>query len=108
MLAVPDQTAKPLQLHRQSRVTIFPTGFGYCMLWKSLYTVSTLNGLALPKQLTVLLSKREGPMSSLSNNVLQSPLLFPLSGFCDYEEYVIKKNGIRKICSKKRVCRIMF
>ena len=58
VLAVPDQTAKPLQQHRPSRVTSFLTGFVYRTLWKSLYKVSWLNGLALPKQLTVLLIKR--------------------------------------------------
>ena len=46
--------------------------------------------------------------ASLTNTVFLSPLLSPLSGFRDYEGYVIQKNGIRKRCSKKRVCRIMF
>ena len=63
----------------------------YRTLWQSLYEVRLLNGLALPKQLTVLLIKREGPMSSSSTNVLQSPLPSPLSGFFDYEGYVIQK-----------------
>ena len=45
----------------------------------------------------VILSKREGPMSSLSTNVLQSPLLSPLSGFCDYEGYVIQKKTVLDI-----------
>ena len=63
VLAVPAQTAEPLRLHRPSRVTSFPTGFGYLTLWQSLYKVSILNGLAFPKQLTILLSKHEGPMA---------------------------------------------
>ena len=49
VLAVPAQTAKPLQLHTPSRVTSCPTGFGYRTLWQSLYKVSILNGLAFPK-----------------------------------------------------------
>ena len=81
---------------------------GYRTLWQSLYEVSWLNGLAFPKQLTLILSKLEGPMSSSSTNVLQSPLLSPLSGFCDYEGYVIQKNGIRYKCSRKSVCKIML
>ena len=64
VLAVPAQTAKLLQLHIPSRVTSCRTGFVYCTLWQSLIEVSILNGLAFPKQLTVLLSKREGPMDS--------------------------------------------
>ena len=64
VLAVPAQMAKPLRLHRPIRVTSFPTGFVYCTLWQSLYKVSRLNGLASPKQLTVLLSERKGPMDS--------------------------------------------
>ena len=64
VLAVPSQTSKPLRLHIPSRLTSCPTGFGYRTLWQFLYEVSRLNGLAFPKQLTVLLSKREGPMAS--------------------------------------------
>ena len=64
VLAVPAQTAKPLRLHRPSRVTSFPTVFVYCTLWQYLYEVIRLNGLAFPKQLTVLLNKHEGPMAS--------------------------------------------
>ena len=66
VLAVPAQTAKPLRLHRPSRFTSCPMGFVYCKLWQSLIEVSRLNGLALPKQLTVLLSKREVHMASSS------------------------------------------
>ena len=64
VLAVPDQTAKPLRLHIPSRVTSFRTGFVYRTLWQSLIEVRRLNGLAFPKQLTFLLSKREGHMVS--------------------------------------------
>ena len=55
VLDVPDQTAKLLRLHRPSRVTSCPTDFVYRTLWQSLIEVSRLNGLALTKQLTVLL-----------------------------------------------------
>ena len=58
VLAVPVQTAKPLQLHGPNQVTSCPKGFGYLTLWQSLYKISRFNGLALHKQLTVLLSKR--------------------------------------------------
>ena len=92
--------AKPLQEHRPSRVTSCPTGFGYCTIWQSLYEVSILNGLALPKQLTVLLSKREVAMASSSTNVFC--LLFHIlvyfdnsiffeSWICEYKGYVIRK-----------------
>ena len=64
VLAVPAQTAKPLRLHRPSRVISCPTDFVYRMLWQSLIEVSRLNGLAFPKQLMVLLSKHEVPMAS--------------------------------------------
>ena len=64
VLAVPAQTAKPIRLHRPSRVTSFPAGFVYRTLWQSLIEVIRLNGLALPKQLTFILSKREVPMAS--------------------------------------------
>ena len=64
VLAVPAQMAKPLRLHRPSLITSCTKGFVYCTLWQSLYKVSRLNGLAFLKQLTVLLSKREGPMDS--------------------------------------------
>ena len=60
-----------------------------------LIEVSRLNGLAFPKQLTILLSEREVPMASSSTNVFLSPLLSSLTGFCYYEGYVIQKNGIR-------------
>ena len=82
VLASPAQTAKPLRLHRPIRVTSFSTGFVYRTLWQYLYEVSRLNGLAFPKQLTVLLSKREGPMASSSTNVCLSPLLSRLTEFC--------------------------
>ena len=108
VLAVPTQTAKPLQEHRPSRVTSCPTGFGYRTLWQYLYEVSRLNGLALPKQLTVLLSKCKGPMASSSTNVFLCPILYPLTGFFNYEGYVIQQNVIRYRCSKKSVCRIIF
>ena len=64
VLAVPAQTAKLLQLHIPSRFISCRTGFVYRMLWQSLIEVSILNGLTFLKQLTVLLSKREGPMAS--------------------------------------------
>ena len=64
VITVKAQTAKPIQQHRPIQVTSCPTSFGYRTIWQSLYEVSSLNGLAFPKQLTVLLSKREGPMAS--------------------------------------------
>ena len=91
MLAVPDQRAKPLQLHRPSRVASCPTDFVYRTLWQSLSRGSRLNGLAFPKQLTVLLSEREGTMASLSTNVFLSSLLSSLTGFCYYEGYAIQQ-----------------
>ena len=91
VLAVPAQTAKPLRLHRPSRVISCPMGFVYRTLCKSLYEVSRLNGLAFLKQLTVLLSKREGPMDSSSTNVFLSPLLYLLTEFCYYEGCVIQQ-----------------
>ena len=64
VLAVPAQTAKLLRLHIPIRVTSCLADFVYRTLWQSLIEVSRLNGLALPKQLTFILSKREGPMAS--------------------------------------------
>ena len=51
------------------------------MLEQSLIEVSILNGLALPEQLTFILSEREGPMDYLSTNVFC--LLFHILVYCD-------------------------
>ena len=72
VLAVQAQTAKPLRQHRPIQVTSCPMGFGYRMIWQSLYKVSRLNRLDFSKQLMVLLSKREVPMASLSTKVFVS------------------------------------
>ena len=61
--------AKPLRQHRPSRVTSCPTDLDTIRYINPCTRLAKLKSLALPKHLTVLLSKHKGPMASSSTNI---------------------------------------